>query len=516
MINSPLQLVAMCCQPGEIWLLGDGRQQPTIIPERDIHNINLCIAPDSIIVTSSIIHELDQLSIVPDISMLDLEVESALITNGKHKALPKLGRSTALGWTVYQNSNAIFRKLKAVIQQTKDIWSEINIPEALKRGRVALDYKRVERQGIPLNRRRLQSLIYEKWLHLPLIYQKLDIGEFFRAGKLNRRAMSEFIEIHYKDVWPRSQGGYRIDPSTISDMARVYGGLLEIIKNLEKFSRWQHDDIEIDSSGIHHIRFLPFSTKTGRSKTDGLSVLGLPKKLRTALLTCEDSYLVEVDISSQDLAVAAALSEDPILIEVYQQSDPYLAFAEMAGVSVYQHNKERVRSVYKMLCLAVLYGMSPLTLSKHLACSVEDSSELIKHHQNMFPVLWQWLDNQIVNAYRDQVVRTASGWQMYITDDTRLTSLMNWPIQAKGADLINLALRKAIVRGLKVGAVNHDALYVSTDSYDSAIFIAEELKACLQEAATELLPAIQLKVSTTMYGPEQSALLPDTLAELII
>jgi hypothetical protein len=43
--------------------------------------------------------------------------------------------------------------------------------------------------------------------------------------------------------------------------------------------------------------------------------------------------LAYVDWSSQELAVAGALSSDPLLWDAYEGGDPYIAFAIQAGIA---------------------------------------------------------------------------------------------------------------------------------------------------------------------------------------
>ena len=51
--------------------------------------------------------------------------------------------------------------------------------------------------------------------------------------------------------------------------------------------------------------------------------------------------LAYVDWSQQELGIAAALSEDPRMMDAYRSGDFYLTFAKMAGAMGYKYGLQR-------------------------------------------------------------------------------------------------------------------------------------------------------------------------------
>ena len=95
--------------------------------------------------------------------------------------------------------------------------------------------------------------------------------------------------------------------------------------------------------------------------------------MRRAISAPRGSVLAYVDFSSQEFALAAALSGDPAMIEDYACGDPYIGLAVRAnavpaGATKGTHAKERTE--FKVTTLAVGYGMGPSSLAKQLGLSL--------------------------------------------------------------------------------------------------------------------------------------------------
>ena len=71
-----------------------------------------------------------------------------------------------------------------------------------------------------------------------------------------------------------------------------------------------------------------------------------------------------MDWSSQEIAIAGALSGDDALWKAYESGDPYIEFAKQAGLAppdaTKQSHKE-IRQACKSIVLGVNYGMGPET-----------------------------------------------------------------------------------------------------------------------------------------------------------
>ena len=71
--------------------------------------------------------------------------------------------------------------------------------------------------------------------------------------------------------------------------------------------------------------------------------------------------LAYCDWSSQEIAIAAALSQDNLLWDAYESGDPYIAFAIQAGIAPPGATKEThkdIRNRCKSVVLGTNYGMT--------------------------------------------------------------------------------------------------------------------------------------------------------------
>ena len=120
-----------------------------------------------------------------------------------------------------------------------------------------------------------------------------------------------------------------------------------------------------------------------------------------------------------------------------------------------------VRDKYKVMLLAVQYGMSVETLAGRLGVSTFEAHEMLNQHREQFAQYWQWSDDWVQHAFQTGVMRTAFGW----TCRTGITefnerSIRNWPIQATGADILRIACILATRHGIKLLAPVHDAVLI--------------------------------------------------------
>ena len=117
--------------------------------------------------------------------------------------------------------------------------------------------------------------------------------------------------------------------------------------------------------------------------------------------------------------------------------------------------------MYKVMLLAVQYGMTAETLAARLGVSTFEAHEMLSQHRELFAQYWHWSDDWVQHALQTGVMRTALGW----TCRTGITefnerSIRNWPIQATGADILRIACILAARHGIKLVAPVHDAVLI--------------------------------------------------------
>jgi DNA polymerase I len=92
---------------------------------------------------------------------------------------------------------------------------------------------------------------------------------------------------------------------------------------------------------------------------------------------------------------------------------------------------------------------------------------------------WHWL-------------HTIYGWRQF-TDDTKVTSVRNFPMQATAAEMFRLACCLATERGVRVCGPIHDAMFIEAPAanIDKAVRVARE---AMEDASREVLDGYTIPV----------------------
>ena len=95
---------------------------------------------------------------------------------------------------------------------------------------------------------------------------------------------------------------------------------------------------------------------------------------------------------------------------------------------------------------------------------------------------------------------TVFGWPIHVTDNSRPTALRNYPMQANGAEMLQLACCLATERGIAVCAPIHDALLVEGDVAEIGDVIIAT-RAAMAKASCDVLDGLEIgtDVSVVKY-----------------
>jgi DNA polymerase I-like protein with 3'-5' exonuclease and polymerase domains len=134
--------------------------------------------------------------------------------------------------------------------------------------------------------------------------------------------------------------------------------------------------------------------------------------------------------------------------------------------------------------LGTLYGMGQETLARRIGRPPCEARELLRLHRASYPRFWRWSDDTVASAVLTGRTETVFGWRLHVGAEFNARSLMNFPMQANGAETMRLAASLATERGIAVCAPVHDAFLVEapTEGIEGAV---EELQgACARRAGT--------------------------------
>jgi hypothetical protein len=224
------------------------------------------------------------------------------------------------------------------------------------------------------------------------------------------------------------------------------------------------DGLRVGADARARTSLRPFASVTGRNQP---STRGFPfgnaKWMRGFIATSAERDLAYIDFVSQEIAIAAGLSGDARLLSAYDD-DVYMAFAKDAGLVGPEATKEshpHIRNACKVVVLGLNYGMGPYAMALQAGIPVDEARELIDLHKRTYPRFWKWSGDSVENALLTGSMQTVFGWKRRLVGREKLTSVMNFPMQANGAEMMRVAAIGAVRAGIEVCAPVHDAFLIA-------------------------------------------------------
>jgi len=448
----------------------------------------------------------DALGWPPPRRMLDLYAEFRLVTNGVgstfgrgliaallHYGLPTIGSEEKKAmqdlairggpWSDEERVNlleycesdvdAVLRLLEPLLDAIGN--NEGDLGRALLRGRYVAALGIVENNGIPIDTELHERLIQ----HWPVILKNLirevdaDFG-IYNDGHFVQARFADYL-CHHNIPWPRLPSGQlKLDDETFRQQAKVYSSIAPLHQLRHALGQLRLNNITVGPDGRNRTMLSPFGSKTGRNQpSTSRFVYGPSVWVRNLIKPGPGRAVGYVDWSSQEIAIAAALSNDALLWAAYETGDPYLAFAKQAGIVPINATKEshpEARQQCKAIVLGVNYGMMPNSMASQSGIHVDRARELLRLHKATYRVFWAWAEGNVDRALMGLPLSTVFGWRIQMPHGHGLElnprSLLNWPMQSHGAEMMRLAVSMAVEADLMICAPVHDALLIEASLDD--------------------------------------------------
>jgi hypothetical protein len=266
--------------------------------------------------------------------------------------------------------------------------------------------------------------------------------------------------------WPEHASGRLIlDDDTFKLFAGTYPEIGKIRELRAMLSKLRLERLAVGADGRNRTLLSAFRAITGRNQpSNAESIFGPAVGMRSLIRPGSGRAIAYLDWSGQEFAIAAGMSGDENMRAAYESGDPYLWMATRAGKAPPSATKKThgpVRDAFKVVALAINYGMGPESLAIAADTTVIEARYLLSRvRSEFFPVLFRWLEGMTNRAMLGLPLTTCYGWEIRADGTTNPRSLRNFPIQSAGNEMMRAAVIAAVESGIQVDMSVHDALLV--------------------------------------------------------
>ncbi len=248
-------------------------------------------------------------------------------------------------------------------------------------------------------------------------------------------------------------------------------------------------------TGRVHTSYNQAVTATGRLSSSDPNLQNIPirtnegKIIRRAFIAKPHYRLVTADYSQVELRIMAHLSEDPRLLQAFQNNhDIHQATAsEIFGVAIDEVTAEQRRQA-KAINFGLIYGMSAFGLAKQLDIARSEAQTYINRYFERYAGVLAYMEKVKDKAKQLGYVETILGRRLYLPEiqsknvarqKAAERIAINAPMQGTAADIIKIAmnnlhtwLKQSDVRGSMIMQV-HDELIFEIHEADVAKFMPQ-------------------------------------------
>lgn len=328
--------------------------------------------------------------------------------------------------------------------------------------------REMERHGVCVDRSALGRLQETYRAELDEIEKRIytAAGREFNVSSPKQLGEVLFDEMELKVAGARSGGkktstGQRSTKESelekLRDVHPIIGDILEY-RQVQKLLGTYIESIPklLDEDGRLHAQFLQTGTVTGRMASANPNLQNIPirsergRAIRDAFTAPKDFTLLALDYSQIELRLAAILSGDEKLIDIFKSGrDVHQEVAAAVfGVPAEEVDREMRRRA-KIINFGILYGMGVNALKAQLGTSTSEAHQFYDDYFRTFSTLAEYLESTRGAARRQGFTETLFGRRRqfpgmksslpYVRAQAERMAI-NAPIQGTQADIIKLAM----------------------------------------------------------------------------
>jgi len=301
----------------------------------------------------------------------------------------------------------------------------------------------------------------------------------------------------------RKKTGYSTDVEVLTELAVQHEvpNLLLRFRTISKLKSTYLDALVETvncKTGRIHTSYNQTVTATGRLSSSNPNLQNIPirtdegREIRKGFIADDGHLLLSADYSQIELRVFAHYSEDPVLLQAFENGEDIHArtAAEVFGVDSRMVTQE-MRRMAKMINFGIIYGMGPIRLAKELGISKKVAQLYLDNYYERYKGVKNFKEKILSRARHNGYVTTLLKRRRYLpnidSDNGNLKNeaeraAINTPIQGTAADLIKIAmihiaerLKKERLRTKMLLQVHDELVFeVPQEELDSAARLVKE------------------------------------------
>lgn len=263
----------------------------------------------------------------------------------------------------------------------------------------------------------------------------------------------------------------------------------------------------VAEDGKLHAWFIQYGAATGRMSSKDPNLQNIPikselgRRIRNGFVAEKGSKIVSFDYSQIELRIAAMLSKDEKLTEIFKKGlDVHTAVAaQVFKVELKDVTKDMRRSA-KTINFGVLFGMGVNALKAGIGGTRQEAQEFYNNYFETYSQLSQYLEDTKAFALKHGYTETYYGRRRYFEGiKSKLPFIrasaermaINAPIQGTEADIIKIAMAKIFDHFKKEGQLGEVKMLMQV--HDALVF---EIKDAEIEKASKVIKEIMEGVLT--------------------
>lgn len=287
------------------------------------------------------------------------------------------------------------------------------------------------------------------------------------AGKrFNPRSAPQLREVLYDDFGLEPPEGYVTEktnePQMNKDVFEILKEqydlpILNHISNYKEVSKLKSTYVDgfrkSVVNGRIHPTFRSSVTDTGRSSSQNPNAQNIAsdKDIKGLVIAPKGYNIIEMDYKQAEARLFAYLANSKKLAEVCYASDVYQKIAAMSEKKPFDEITKEVRDHYKMVVLALLYGMGNKALAQTIGKTAKQAKKLRDKFFNMFPAVEQWKREIISELKETGEVTSIYGRKrrlplIYSSKEDEIAKAkrkaVNFMVQSPTFDYVSVGLRR--------------------------------------------------------------------------